>query len=123
MKKILIILSVLCALPLCVNAQDTFSLKLDYGEVSLSEVLASFTEQTGVTFSFEKSLGDMVLPGVHVRLDAASMETCVAAVLAGTGIDSQISGRMVALTKPAKSSSQITPPIFPPALDGNRRRF
>jgi TonB-linked SusC/RagA family outer membrane protein len=98
MKKLLTLLSVVLGLSIALNAQNTFSLNIDSTDARLSDVLDSFTAQTGVTFSFERSLGDVVLPKVHVSLSNAPLERLLSEVLAGSGIEWKVSGMTVALS-------------------------
>ena len=94
-------------------AQGTYDVKLNYRNATLGEVLKSFTDQTGIVFSYESSLTDKTLPSVDVNLSGADLGKCLDAVLAGSGIKYRISGGMVALTQgnepPAKPSPRSTP--------------
>ena len=93
------------------KAQDTYDLSLQYQDVRIKEVLASFTSQTGVSFSHESSLVEKKVSSVQVELRDATLEQCVEAALGGTGLVWKISGKTVALQeKTTTPSSQPKQP-------------
>ena len=101
MKRItsLLILAIALAVtfPSALRAQGTYNLSLHYKDASLKTVLANFTEQTGVTFSYESTLVGKSIASVQVDLKNASLQQCMESAFAGTGINWKISGKTVAL--------------------------
>ena len=90
MKKIGLFLTGWCRMLLCVGlaalpsaslgargellADQRLNLNLSFGSASLREVVSAFTEQTGVVFSYETSLGKRTLSDVHVVIQDAPLE-------------------------------------------------
>ena len=90
MKKIGLSLTGWCRMLLCVGlaalpsaslgargellADQRLNLNLSFSSASLREVVSAFTEQTGVVFSYETSLGKRTLSDVHVVIQDASLE-------------------------------------------------
>ncbi len=94
------------------QAMQQHNLKLKFHGAMLKEVTASFTEQTGVAFSYEKSLGEQIIPDVTVDMGKSSVEEMLAAVFGKTDIAYKIKGKVVALMlrrtpqpQPASSSA------------------
>ena len=82
------------------RAQETLNLKLDYSNARLSDVLNDFTRQTGITFSYEVTLGDMIVAQLEADLKNASLETCLEAVFGHMNLTYKVEGRVVALSLP-----------------------
>ena len=82
------------------RAQETLNLKLDYSNARLSDVLNDFTRQTGITFSYEVTLGDMIVARLEADLKNASLETCLEAVFGHMNLTYKVDGRVVALSQP-----------------------
>ena len=101
MKRFLLI-TLMAALSFSIHlrAQDTLNLKLDYSNARLSDVLNDFTRQTGITFSYEVTLGDMIVARLETGLKNASLETCLEAVFGHLNLTYKVDGRVVALSQP-----------------------
>ena len=84
-------------------AQDSYNLNLNLKDATIKEIIDSFKQQTGVVFSSEASLLDKKIPAVKVALSGASLDKCVEAVFAGTGVTYRVSDKMVALSGSPKA--------------------
>ncbi len=84
-------------------AQDSYNLNLNLKDATIKEIIDSFKQQTGVVFSSEASLLDKKIPAVKVSLSGASLDKCVEAVFAGTGVTYRVSDKMVALSGSPKA--------------------
>ena len=71
-------------------AAQRHDLKLSLRNAPLREVVTAFTQQTGVVFSYETSLGERTLPHVDVALNGSTLDEMLASVFAGTGISYKI---------------------------------
>ena len=78
--------------------QEKLDLKLSHRNAQLSKVLNDFTAQTGVTFSYETSLGNSLLEKVEVNMRGASLRTCLDAVFSETKFTYKVDGLAVALS-------------------------
>lgn len=67
--------------------------------------MTAFTQQTGVVFSYETSLGERTLPHVDVALNGSTLDEMLASVFAGTGISYKIKDKVVALSAPPQSDA------------------
>ena len=81
-----------------VDADQRLNLNLSFGSASLREVVSAFTEQTGVVFSYETSLGKRTLSDVHVVIQDAPLEEMLNTLFYDTGISWKIKDHVVALT-------------------------
>lgn len=79
-------------------AVQSEAVKLSFHNATLKEITTAFTEQTGVGFSYEKSLGDRVIPNVNVNVNVSTVEEMLSAVFGETDIAYKIRGKVVALT-------------------------
>ncbi|MFQ7502823.1 MAG: SusC/RagA family TonB-linked outer membrane protein [Alistipes finegoldii] len=68
-------------------------------------MVTAFTQQTGVVFSYETSLGERTLPHVDVALNGSTLDEMLASVFAGTGISYKIKDKVVALSAPPQSDA------------------
>ena len=114
MKKIGLFLTGWCRMLLCVGlaalpsaslgargellADQRLNLNLSFSSASLREVGSAFTEQTGVGFSYETSLGKRTLSDVHVVIQDAPLEEMLNTLFYDTGISWKIKDHVVALT-------------------------
>ena len=114
MKKIGLFLTGWCRMLLCVGlaalpsaslgargellADQRLNLNLSFSSASLREVVSAFTEQTGVVFSYETSLGKRTLSDVHVVIQDAPLEEMLNTLFYDTGISWKIKDHVVALT-------------------------
>ena len=83
-------------------------LKLSFRGANLETVIAAFTEQTGVSFSYEKSLGRTIMPDLNVTLSNSSLDDMLAAVFVETDITYKVKGKVVALTYEPKANPAPT---------------
>lgn len=135
MKKIGLFLTGWCRMLLCVGlaalpsaslgargellADQRLNLNLSFGSASLREVVSAFTEQTGVVFSYETSLGKRTLSDVHVVIQDAPLEEMLNTLFYDTGISWKIKDHVVALTaipSSKKTCRQAPPPLPPPTV-------
>ena len=86
-------------------AAQRYDLKLSLRNAPLREVVTAFTQQTGVVFSYETSLGERTLPHVDVALNGSTLDEMLASVFAGTGISYKIKDKVVALSAPPQSDA------------------
>ena len=86
-------------------AAQRHDLKLSLHNAPLREVVTAFTQQTGVVFSYETSLGERTLPHVDVALNGSTLDEMLASVFAGTGISYKIKDKVVALSAPPQSDA------------------
>ena len=86
-------------------AAQRHDLKLSLRNAPLREVVTAFTQQTGVVFSYETSLGERTLPHVDVALNGSTLDEMLASVFAGTGISYKIKDKVVALSAPPQSDA------------------
>ena len=86
-------------------AAQRHELKLSLHNAPLREVVTAFTQQTGVVFSYETSLGERTLPHVDVALNGSTLDEMLASVFAGTGISYKIKDKVVALSAPPQSDA------------------
>ena len=61
-------------------AAQRHDLKLSLHNAPLREVVTAFTQQTGVVFSYETSLGERTLPHVDVALNGSTLDEMLASV-------------------------------------------
>ena len=88
-----------------VFAAQRHDLKLSLRNVPLREVVTAFTQQTGVVFSYETSLGERTMAHVDVALNDSTLDEMLASVFAGTGISYKIKDKVVALSAPPQSDA------------------
>ena len=86
-------------------AAQRHDLKLSLHNAPLREVVTAFTQQTGVVFSYETSLGERTLPHVDVALNGSTLDEMLASVFAGTGISYKVKDKVVALSAPPQSDA------------------
>ena len=102
MKKIGLFLTGWCRMLLCVGLAALPSASLGArGELLADQRLnlnSAFTEQTGVVFSYETSLGKRTLSDVHVVIQDAPLEEMLNTLFYDTGISWKIKDHVVALT-------------------------
>ena len=114
MKKIGLFLTGWCRMLLCVGlaalpsaslgargellADQRLNLNLSVSSASLREEVSAFTEQTGVVFSYETSLGKRTLSDEHVVIQDAPLEEMLNTLFYDTGISWKIKDHVVALT-------------------------
>ena len=67
-------------------AAQRHDLKLSLRNAPLREVVTAFTQQTGVVFSYETSLGERTLPHVDVALNGSTLDEMLASVFALIGL-------------------------------------
>ena len=124
MKKIGLFLTGWCRMLLCVGlaalpsaslgargellADQRLNLNLSFGSASLREVVSAFTEQTGVVFSYETSLGKRTLSDVHVVIQDAPLEEMLNTLFYDTGISWKIKDHVVALTAIPSSKKNVS---------------
>ena len=101
-------------------ADQRLNLNLSFSSASLREVVSAFTEQTGVVFSYETSLGKRTLSDVHVVIQDASLEEMLNTLFYDTGISWKIKDHVVALTAiPSSKKNTSTGPA--PSPSANRK--
>lgn len=127
MKAVFLFLSIIVA-GSSMDAAETisereYSLDISFTDTPLGQVLDEFTRQTGVSFSYETSVGAIRLASVSVSESNASLETLLGKVLSGTGITWKILDQVVALSAPAvqDKSEQNVKDSGPRTLSGNVR--
>lgn len=99
MKRLLLMtLAMLLCFSIPSMGQEKLDLKLSYRNAQLSRVLNDFTAQTGVTFSYETSLGGSLIEKVEVNLHGASLAACLDAVFGETNFTYKVDGLVVALS-------------------------
>ena len=100
--------SAACLLPVLAMpiAQQEYNLKMYFTDAPLGQVLDEFTNQTGVTFSYETSMESIVIGKVNVNAEKASLDTLLEQVLSGTGITWKILDQVVALSAPARDQEE-----------------
>lgn len=124
MKKIGLFLTGWCRMLLCVGlaalpsaslgargellADQRLNLNLSFSSASLREVVSAFTEQTGVVFSYETSLGKRMLSDVHVVIQDAPLEEMLNTLFYDTGISWKIKDHVVALTAIPSSKKNVS---------------
>ena len=124
MKKIGLFLTGWCRMLLCVGlaalpsaslgargellADQRLNLNLSFSSASLREVVSAFTEQTGVVFSYETSLGKRTLSDVHVVIQDAPLEEMLNTLFYDTGISWKIKDHVVALTAIPSSKKNVS---------------
>ena len=96
-------------------AAQRLDLNLSFRNATLREVVTAFTEQTGVSFSYETTLGNRILADVNVESEDASLEETLNAVFRNTGISWKIKDRVVALTA-LQEAEPATPAQEPPLV-------
>lgn len=79
-------------------ATGTYDLRLSFRNVRLETVLNEFTRQTGITFSYETTLGSEILKSVEVNLSGAGLETLLDKVFSGSRIVWAVHDKVVALS-------------------------
>ena len=102
-------------------AAQRHDLKLSLRNAPLREVVTAFTQQTGVVFSYETSLGERTLPHVDVALNGSTLDEMLASVFAGTGISYKIKDKVVALSAPPQSDAPAARSAGPATAGGARR--
>ncbi len=110
LKSIILLFGMMVFLPSYASVLSReYDVELSYRQTALKEVLDEFTVQTGVTFSYETSLGSKILSSVSLNAKDASLETLLNRLFSSTGISWQVSDKVVALyyeePKPAPSAS------------------
>lgn len=100
-------------------ADQRLNLNLSFSSASLREVVSAFTEQTGVVFSYETSLGKRTLSDVHVVIKDASLEEMLNTLFYDTGISWKIKDHVVALTAIPSSKKHVDRPR--PSPSANRK--
>ena len=96
----------LLVLPLRLAAQDNYTINIKMKDPTVREVIKAFTEQTGVTFSYESSLLDKKMPSLQVQLKNAPLSKCIDYVFTGSGLKWKISGQTVALQEDSPAQPQ-----------------
>ncbi len=89
--------------------QRTYSVNLSSPQATVKSFTRSFTEQTGVVFSYESSLADKQLGTVSLNEKNASLETILAKAFAGRGVDYNVVGSTVVLSETASPRAQSRP--------------
>ena len=89
--------------------QRTYSVNLSSPQATVKSFTSSFTEQTGVVFSYESSLAGKSLGAISLNEKNASLETILAKAFAGKGVDYNVVGSTVVLSESASQRSQSRP--------------
>lgn len=89
--------------------QRTYSVNMSSPQATVKSFTNSFTEQTGVVFSYESSLADKSLGAVSLNEKNAALETILAKAFAGKGVDYKVVGSTVVLSESASSVAQSRP--------------
>lgn len=113
LKVFSFLVGIFSTMSLCSAASPgKYDVKLSFRNVKLEKVLDEFTEQTGITFSYETSLGEQVFPLVDVSATDSELEPILRQLFAGKNISWAIHGKVVALTlvkvqpEPRKAASK-----------------
>ncbi|MGN0191328.1 MAG: carboxypeptidase-like regulatory domain-containing protein, partial [Candidatus Cryptobacteroides sp.] len=85
-----------------------YDVKLSFRNAKVEKVLDEITRQTGITFSYETTLGEQILQSVEVSASDSELEPILRKIFAGRNITWAIHGKVVALTlvKPRSEPAQ-----------------
>lgn len=113
LKVFSFLVGIFSTMSLCSAASPgKYDVKLSFRNVKLEKVLDEFTRQTGITFSYETSLGEQVFPLVDVSATDSELEPILRQLFAGKNVSLAIHGKVVALTlvkvqpEPRKAASK-----------------
>lgn len=101
----------LLLLPLVSHAYD---FKMKASNVPVTKITREITRQTGLVFSYGKSLGAEVVPSVNVNLKDVTPQVILEKVFRGTDIGFRIEGEMVYLVNVAKPDPVVIKETVPP---------
>lgn len=78
-------------------ADQGYNVSLNYRNTDLKTVLTDFTNQTGVTFTYDSSLGSYHMSAVRVSTTNGNLSEILAKIFAGTEIEYRVMDQVVAL--------------------------